>query len=214
MKIFLIGSCLALLFVFGSQDLAFSSMKYDYESPPELQEPVKQSTKQSTQMHVPVDQHSIVRLKDHIEVPSTVPISVDYGERAETSGGQLGYADLFMLHRSGESRICAVVALLYDGRTILNPRYLEFEYGPIPDLNELDIHTADTLWRDDLQKSKKKSSRLFELVSENTSGMKVPPQKFRLEIVFENQLLKKYRIHGNKIFSKWIDAANCRIYSK
>lgn len=157
-----------------------------------------------------LDTFSIFRPKDNIETAKDVPVRVRLGETVEQSHGAKGYERLYMITKPHDQRVVAVLAVLHGGRPILNPRYLEFEYGPIPDLNKVSLETADRLWGSKSDKTISKTDqgeieKVYKLQSKSMNGGFIPNKTFELGAVFANNELKKFRVRGEAVNDQWHD---------
>jgi hypothetical protein len=159
-----------------------------------------------------LDTFSIFRPKDNIETAKDVPVRVRLGETVEQSHGAKGYEHLYMITKPHDQRVVAVLAVLHGGRPILNPRYLEFEYGPIPDLNKISLETADKLWRSKSTRTDSKPDqgeieKVYSLQSKSMNGGFIPTKTFELGAVFANNQLKKYRVRSEAVNDRWHDVS-------
>lgn len=102
---------------------------------------------------------------------------------------------IYWLHRLGESNCVAVVCLLR--QAILNPQD-EFDYGPIPDLEDITKKVARALWGAPSRCGERGAMR-YDLVSREG-------EKFEVDAMFERGRLIKYRLNNDKIGkSDWSD---------
>lgn len=155
---------------------------------------------------------SIFREKDHMEMASKIPRHIDFGERTVQSGGITGYEYLYFLSNGSNQKVKALIAVMPSGRPILNPRYLHFDYGPIPILSELSLRVAEILWTAKANDystdftERNKVQRSYELYCSNVNGRETPSERIFLDVVFESNMFSKYRIRGKGIFAEWYDA--------
>jgi hypothetical protein len=111
--------------------------------------------------------------------------------------------NLALLTRPGESNIVAVILIEGNGTYTLNPP--GFDYGPIPPLAKFGIETANQLWSSERLAIDKKNriQKSYHLISSIRSVV----TDFYVDAVFENQLLRQYRVRseGNtNINPSWI----------
>lgn len=114
-------------------------------------------------------------------------------------------ARLRFLKRLDDDRCVAVIEVLKNKPTILNPiwEYPEFSpminYGPIPTVENMSIKQADVLWGQGSSKSNSfKNKRTYKLVS----GHPLQGHKrayYFIDLVFELNRIKKYRIRSTEI---------------
>lgn len=101
---------------------------------------------------------------------------------------------LFMLTRPKESNAVAVVAVNPNGETVLNP--VDFSYGPIPALSSITMQQAHSLWAVESDDSSRLSFNKPTYLLKSKTG-----EDFFLDLVFENDHLKKYRVRSTLLSS-------------
>lgn len=108
----------------------------------------------------------------------------------------------YNLSRPGSARCVAVIEISQTGETVLNP--LDgYNYGPIPSLQNMTLHEADTLWSDgpktdDDSASQGTVERTYRFVSPNK-------KEFSLDVVFTKNHIAKYRLRSTVLrASDWV----------
>lgn len=103
-----------------------------------------------------------------------------------------------------------------DDRAVLNPRYLNFEYGSFPTLENLTIEVADAAFTSDIKSTTTdlsgKIERKYALRSSSINGERVKEVKLILDIVFENKVLRKYRVLSRLIDPGWCSSSYASVY--
>lgn len=109
------------------------------------------------------------------------------------------------LKNPDDGRTVAILDQTHDGDIVLNPRYVishyRFEYGPIPPLEEMTVNIVDSLWGNRFTKSIASDRKIYGF-SSNSSSRKTKTADFWIEVIFDGNYIRKYRILGNNNLDK------------
>lgn len=158
-----------------------------------------------------LESFSISRSKDYEKMQMRLRKSNSLGAKTQQSHGTPAYEQLYLMCKPNDRnrKIVAVLAVSNGGRPTLNPRFLDFEYGPIPILNKMSLEMANKLWGTTKVESKNldtdKVETTYELVSNNMNDRHISSKSFKLDAVFTKNELDKFRIRSASINNDWCD---------
>lgn len=104
----------------------------------------------------------------------------------------------------------AVLAIQQTGKPILNPRYLRFNYGAIPELESFSLETTEKFWgagklTDSEIGKKNEVVKTFKFISVRKNDIPSFSTVFKVDMVFSNNKLTRYRVKGSNASSIWLD---------